>query len=599
MKKLILHTCILLSLVLLFPKHSNAAGIFFDINRANIFSATGASDSTFAKKCSKLTESHPNRITGNIVRCANYVINIGGDRIIVNFVKPFSALVFYAVIIAIIFFAIQMMYGVARKDITLLFVIKILAVMFVCGPQGYTFLKNTRNVLIGFPKNIASSLVSDPSSTHDKLYVDENNPDQLIPEPNMIQNPNDPTGPLIQDPDEPYIQEHDITLTGFVLDITGIKNLVCKPDGKTAIGTDCPDYRMEDVYDKFDESILKIFGVSDTDISSGQKNPELFMGVIVLVVGLFFTGAWGLSFAIQLILLATATLFMIAQMVLFFLVVAIAINILVAITPLAMACLLFKSTENITKKWFTNLFVYSLQPIILVAFMVVTVTILKSLTDKFDEANIYPRVKEAISNPSGSSDNKMTIFNCFGASSTSDAVTSQISNPDSHSGLVAYVQQQNMANNINIYGNAVQGGEQQTSKQDCNVKAFAFNIHRSPERVPMGTAGAWQIPCTSTDPAVDPLCYDDGNGNWISYTLEANKIYEGDLTTLTALNITIIILQLIMRSFIKQMPSMIAGMTGGAGVERAAEIATNPTDKFLPEVAQKAQGLVGGLTKRY
>ncbi len=566
MKKFLLHT--LFILILLLPARSHAIGILFDINNASLFSTGDSDNDTFSKRCGKLAK--PNKITGNIVRCANAVVNLGGDRIISNFVKPFSAVVFYVIIVAIVFYGIQMMYGVARKDVTLMMVIKILAVLFVCGPQGYLFLKNTRNVLIGFPKNISSSLVADPGATHDKMV--EYPPgsglmivDTLIPNPAYdASNPTPGVYEMIPNPDTNATpnQEHDITLLGGALDILGIKNLMCKPDGTMLVGgLKCPSYRMEDLYDKFDESILRIFGVSDSDIYSGQKNPELFMGVVVLVAGLIFTGGWGVMFAVQLMLLATATLFAIAQMALFFIIVAIAINVLIAIAPIALACMLFKSTEGITRKWLSYLFIYSLQPIILVAFMVITVTILEDLTKKYKDINLYDKVGMNIVNANGNPNTKMSIFNCFGASSSSDVSQDQLSDTSNFNSIVSNTMRQSVSNNLRI-GGATSGSVKDESKQGCDIKAFALNI--------------------------------DDTGASVA----SNQIQGGDLRAATAINIAIIILQFILLSFIKQMPQMIARMANAGGMEAAVSVATNPTDKYLPAAAQKGGGLLGSMAKR-
>ncbi len=500
MRQWILHIIIISLLVLAFPAGSDAgSGVSFGKT-----SGTGA----FMEICKK--EIKPGKFTGNIIRCMDKIMKTGADRVLATYVKFFASIVYYSVILAIMFHGIKMMFGAANNHgITVMLIIKLVVVLYFCSLSGFQMLKNTRDTLINFPK--AMSVV---------ILV----PDKLT---------------LLAEITTPVV----------------------------------PGYWSDQLFDKLDTQFCKLLGGGDNDIAPGDKNftddqrdaasekkcisistgSPKFIGIVALAAGLFFTGAMGLTIAMIVLTYLAAALFLVAQMVFFFVMISIAINFLMALAPLALACMLFQPTVRITKTWFNFLIIYSIQPIILAAFISFLVTVLHKTDEKTQK--YYKALEDKYLGSGTTRGAKVTLSNCLGLKKSGD-LSERTKTYFDKSG------QHYMDIGLNEYDKA------------CDLEASGIKLDKKVKAVVAGIG--------------------------LSSSVQG-QLTEADIRSLLAIKLGLIIFMILMVSFLKKMPEIVNKMVGG-GAPSILGAAGRPMDKLINidggSMVEKLGRFGGGLAKR-
>ncbi|MDX1949247.1 MAG: hypothetical protein SFT90_01955 [Rickettsiales bacterium] len=282
----------------------------------------------FTDVCQSPAIKKPNRITGNVVRCIEVLINNSADSIIDKYIAGFATFVFYLTMMAILFFSIKAMFGqVSTRSVSLVFIFKVALVLSITSPQSADYLKGVRDTMVTSPKYFSVVILN-----------------------SMLENP-------VEVNDEESVKV--------------------------------------DIFDTFDKYILKLFGVENADQKfqrgnasttkeefNKQRREELFIGLFALVAGLFFTGGVGATITTIALGFVTTLLFAMAQAILFYATITIALNFLIAISPLAAVALLFDQFKKISFVWFTSFIGYAVQPLIFVSFLGLTLLVLDKLTTR-------------------------------------------------------------------------------------------------------------------------------------------------------------------------------------------------------------------------
>ncbi len=127
-----------------------------------------------------------------------------------------------------------------------------------------------------------------------------------------------------------------------------------------------------------DKEYLAIWDSLDCKISRYMDfGPEMSTaGIAKLILAGFLTGAVGVYFSISLFFFAFLMISATIRALHIFLASSMAIIILVFISPITITAILFKKTENIFKGWVKQLIGFSLQPMILFAYLAIFISIL-------------------------------------------------------------------------------------------------------------------------------------------------------------------------------------------------------------------------------
>ncbi len=486
--------------------------------------------SKFSTICSKAVKDPNNselvlkRPVSNIIRCAQKVINKGGDRIINVFTRFFANVVFYTMILAIMAHGIRMLMGSAKHHgVTTMLIVKIVVALFFCSPQGYWYMQQIKNGLIMFPQTMSGSIM-------------------IIPE-------NGQSGFMA-------------FLSSFVDDIS---SMICTSTGDTNIPSftgmfdnnpqtagvlQCPT--GNDIFDKLDVILLKLMGVpaSEAEIPANDKGSSLFIGIVVLGMGLIAVGTYGAMVGAIILTYVTVMLFAVAQLALYFIVVAVMINILAAFTPLMLACMFFQQTSGITARWFNLLLVYTIQPVVFAGFLFVILVILQPVAKDF--SRYYEKVHNKYSNTSGQPGMKAKLFDCIGlsgANSFSGMSTQQ---------MFSAMQGSSVYQNLVASGSATPAqGADKEKKGNCDISIFAIKLDKDITRV-------------------------DENGNPLQVLThgispEGYDLYQKDVNSLMAMKLGVVILMVVLASLVKKLPEMMDSMmgAGSAGIGTIVERPTN------------------------
>lgn len=444
-------------------------------------------------------EIKPGRFTGNIIRCVNKIVDTAGDRLLSTYVRFFASIVYYTVILAIMFHGMRMMFGMTKEHgITIVLIIKIVVVLYFCSMPGYALLRNVRTTLIDFPRAMTFAIVADRGFG--------------IPVLDVIISP---------------------ALGAF-----------------SSIAPNAASYLM---FDELDKRFCAMLG-GDTDgcaalqnVSDSSKMPaKSQIKIAALAAGLFATGGMGLTITMIILTYITAMLFLAAQIILFFVVVAIAINFLAAIAPLALACMLFEPTVRITKIWFNFLLIYTIQPIVFAAFLYVLIIVFSAATEAKNSSQevIYKKAYERLGWKYENADNEegsqISLFDCFGVQTSND-----INSADANRQL--------SQNSSQISGTGTAGNLPNGTKKACD----------------------FSVPTISLD--------DDIGTTIAGIGLSAERkavLTKTDIKNLLALKIAMVIFMVIMTSFAKTIPEMVNKMVGG-GAGNLLGVAGKPMDKVI------------------
>ena len=135
----------------------------------------------------------------------------------------------------------------------------------------------------------------------------------------------------------------------------------------------------KDMWLEIDFLVQRILGLSGSDTNLGQG----IVGIFMLVSGLFFLGPIGGWIAV-ITSFTIALLFAAFAMVVFTYIASfIAIMVLGAFSPIVIPMVLFTSTRNIFEKWLEQVINYSLQPVILTAFVMFMLAVMQNASTDF------------------------------------------------------------------------------------------------------------------------------------------------------------------------------------------------------------------------
>ena len=124
------------------------------------------------------------------------------------------------------------------------------------------------------------------------------------------------------------------------------------------------------MFDTFDCKIARYLGFG----------PTLNVATIAkLILAYYFTGPIGIYFAVMTMIFGFYMIVIAFRAIHIFLTSAFAIVLMVYVSPITITCCLFKKTEGIFNRWLVQLIGFSLQPIILFAYMGLFVTIFETV----------------------------------------------------------------------------------------------------------------------------------------------------------------------------------------------------------------------------
>ncbi len=149
---------------------------------------------------------------------------------------------------------------------------------------------------------------------------------------------------------------------------------ITMPDGTSGTNNSIPEYtkgkKYLSVFDTFDCKIARYLGFG----------PSVTVANIAkLILASFFTGPIGIYFAILTMIFGFYIVVAAFRVLHIFLTSAFAIILLIYVSPITITTSLFKKTEGVFNRWLGHLIGYSLQPIILFAYMGLFLTILDTL----------------------------------------------------------------------------------------------------------------------------------------------------------------------------------------------------------------------------
>jgi hypothetical protein len=452
----------------------------------------------FQKICSYDTAIFkPDKLTGNLIRCAQVLVFKGGDRLIIGYTSMFASWIHYIVILAIVFFGIKMMFGQAmEKGITLVMIAKITLVLYMTSYPGTFRLLQAKDALFQASSNLVINILKVP--------------DNISPPP-----------------------EGFFARVGSVTDFgAGITSMFCTPEGRVlaAPGTNgvpavpfCNNKNLGTVFDDIDTLIFRLYGLTDEQASSADPKQKNFNGLIIFLVGMFFTGEIGLSLTMLFLTYFLAAAFAFGQILMLFIICMIAINFLVAIAPIALAGILFDQTKRMTKVWFSYLLTYTILPVVLAAFLWLIGIVLYGIMQEPE----FLRAKEKIN------------------SSIQNMVNKNVLSKDAclNSGNKEFTYQNNSLENY--LANSLTSGKATSAD-------FGYQEN-----------GCLSLPQTQL--ASDGATEEE----------KIKLINREDLKALTSVNLGIIIFFIIIISMIKELPKMAAAIAGNAA-SGAADIAAKP-----------------------
>lgn len=330
----------------------------------------------------------PGKITGNLVRCMERIINYGGNKLIRNFVSKLSTLVHYAILMALVIWGFRMMFGIGKsRGIVSIMLLKLVFVLYITNPSTVPQLQKWRSGLLDFPKKFSALIIN------------------------------------------------------------ATKNAGNAGAFTISIG----DMEYDDVFDSYDEYILHLFGVVDKGMSKEEKEEayakmqeeNVYFGIAALIGGLFFLGDIGASLTMVGILFVFTVIVAIAQAILIFTTVTIAMNILMALAPLACPCILFDPVKKITLSWAFALVAYTIQPLFLVMGTGLTLGLLDNVVSGSllgGEAplnNIYRDVRIKVDQGTGAGLDETTIASCGKMKKAAKAITRAITHQGGRGGMRA------------------------------------------------------------------------------------------------------------------------------------------------------------------
>jgi len=367
---------------------------------------------------------------------------------------------------------------------------------------------------------------------------------------------------------------------GYIIDGSLSLGDLVSDDLNSAVG--CPEYgNTVSVFDKFDCIALKMFGVPVSDgesnfmgwasatISLAKINPLAFIiiafaiflffifGVgkdgmiditstdsvvawIVMIIGVVVSGSAGVLLVIIVLLSIFALIMSMVKAVFIYIVSIIALTFLIGITPMILPLIMFnnKALQEIPKEWLNHIMVYSLQPVILTAFLVLTFNVADDLVAELGK--FYQEVDKIVHDPT-----KQNRISTIGFPET-QVDTDVLMSREQDRFEAGEITEDQM-----VVTNSFKELEESGSPiPQSNESSYTF--------LP-ASGGLMETVMRDTKDKVADLI--SGQGAIPGIEMEQDKVLQ-----FIALNIAVLILFWVMVSFLHAMPDMIADRLVGKGV---------------------------------
>lgn len=325
-----------------------------------------------------------------------------------------------------------------------------------------------------------------------------------------------------------------------------------------------------DVFDRLDQYVLQMFGVDESTLSPDKDvQTEVYIGVAAMVAGLFFTGSIGAAISAISVGFVIAVMTAVAQAVLFFCTVIIALNFLAAIAPIAVTCILFQPTKRITSMWFQYMLIYIIQPILLMTVLGMTMGIIDGVVDNFDDP--HSKILGKLENVDGKPQHEVTIFDCSNMSIPGEAMSGLFK----QAGLMDQVVAQAAFAGEDFDKYSMGYG---TIGSDTNFSADALNLN-------FGSNCQIKVPA---------LQIDFDNNAFIDQD-QTQKLPEEELRELMGVKMGITVLLIMLISFLVKMPQMVNMMVGQGVIAELSKYASTPVQKGQEALYGSADGKTPGV----
>jgi hypothetical protein len=421
--------------------------------------------------------------------------------------------------IALVIFSLRVMFGAVRtQGIAMMFVAKLVFVIYMSNPANVLELYKWRDAFIEFPQTISWEVL------------------QAVESP-----------------------------------ITKDKNQLSEPGDLV--------FREDDVFDYFDRYAMYMLGVeqcfvdgpaTEDCVTDRGDREQVYIGLAALVSAFLFTEDIGASIALVALIYALSIIFAMAQAVLFFCTVIVAINFLIAIAPLAAACILFNSTKRITQLWLNYLIVYTIQPILLMAFLGLILGLISQIVKMPDLGNpedlgeglllnkfwkTYKDVRHSYGNPTGTEVREIKLLDCKDIVASAGGIAQMAGKSAIWGNLYSRSISGDAAMDGVTSGNAYQNILSSMEDDNCEVTVNGLVLKENflVEGIGEGVEGAEQY---------------------------RHYLTEESLREFTGMQLAIIVIMTMLISFLVTMPKEIHRMVGTGVIPNIVQYATNPTEQF-------------------
>lgn len=161
-----------------------------------------------------------------------------------------------------------------------------------------------------------------------------------------------------------------------------------------------PSFIGADIWEYFDNIIRTVIGYATIPPGGQGGSPDrtaIYFTIGIIIVGLFFTGPLGAMVGMAVIGILISVLVTFASAIFMFLFVKVVIVILVAVAPLIIPLYLFKYTRTFFDRWLSMIISFTLQPMMIMAFLAMMVPVFNGLVADYDD--FYQGVRNRINNP--------------------------------------------------------------------------------------------------------------------------------------------------------------------------------------------------------
>ncbi len=161
-----------------------------------------------------------------------------------------------------------------------------------------------------------------------------------------------------------------------------------------------PRFSGADIFAYFDQIIRTIIGyatIPPGEVGGAPDRTAIYFTIGIIIVGLFFTGPLGVMVGTAVIGILISVLVTFASAIFMFLIIKVVMVLLVAISPIMIPLYLFKYTRVFFDRWLSIFISYTLQPMMVMAFLGLMVPVFDSLVADYNQ--FYQDVRNRINNP--------------------------------------------------------------------------------------------------------------------------------------------------------------------------------------------------------